>query len=422
MWKRLSVLLAVACLTLLLVLPTAAQQPQHSDPTWSGTYWNNATLSGTPALTRQDAALDFDWGTGSPDSAIGADTFSARWTRYLYVEPGTYRFTTRSDDGIRLWVDNTLLIDDWTDHAVRTHSADVYLGPGHHWVVVEYYENGGLAVLGVSYAPVPEPITDWRGEYFNSDVPSGTPALVRNDAHINFNWGTGSPASEVRKDYFSARWSRDMALPAGNYRFSVTVDDGARLWVNDHLLVDEWRLQSVRTFNEEIYLPGGTVPVVLEYCELWGNAVVQMSYSAVSDTVVVDNTSDGFVAGGTASSWRSVSGGYGGSFLWTYNNARATFGYNWGRWYPDLAPGRYEVYVYVPAQHATTRQARYWVSHADGFTLRLVNQMAYSDRWVSLGTYRFSGGRSDYVSLADVTYEPYLSRQVAWDAIKWEVR
>jgi hypothetical protein len=51
-----------------------------------------------------------------------------------------------------------------------------------------------------------------------------------------------------------------------------------------------------------------------------------------------------------------------------------------------------------------------------------VNQSAAGGQWVSLGTYRFSGNSSDYVSLSDVTYESYLSRQIAFDAIKWEPR
>ncbi|RME61837.1 MAG: hypothetical protein D6790_07170, partial [Caldilineae bacterium] len=104
------------------------------------------------------------------------------------------------------------------------------------------------------------------------------------------------------------------------------------------------------------------------------------------------------------------------------NNDRVRPGYNWGRWYPSLQPGRYEVFVYIPDRYTTTGNARYWISHAGGFTLRTVNQGAYSNQWVSLGTYTFRGDSRDYVSLADVTYEPRLSRLLAWDAVKWVPR
>jgi hypothetical protein len=105
--------------------------------------------------------------------------------------------------------------------------------------------------------------------------------------------------------------------------------------------------------------------------------------------------------------------------IWTWNNDRQRPRYNWVRWYPDLEPRRYEVFVYVPERHATTLKARYWISHSGGYKLRIVDQSGHGGRWVSLGTYRFRGNRSDYVSLADVTFEPYLSRLVAFDAVKW---
>jgi hypothetical protein len=51
-----------------------------------------------------------------------------------------------------------------------------------------------------------------------------------------------------------------------------------------------------------------------------------------------------------------------------------------------------------------------------------VDQPANGGRWVSLGTYWLVGSRQDYVSLADVTFEPYLSRSIAFDAVKWVAR
>jgi hypothetical protein len=108
--------------------------------------------------------------------------------------------------------------------------------------------------------------------------------------------------------------------------------------------------------------------------------------------------------------------------LLTKNNDRVRPNYNWARWYPALAARKYEVLVYIPHRFSTTSSARYWVSHAGGTTLRVVNQSAYSDQWVSLGTYRFQGNKNDYVSLADVTFEPYLSRLIAFDAVKWVPR
>jgi hypothetical protein len=142
----------------------------------------------------------------------------------------------------------------------------------------------------------------------------------------------------------------------------------------------------------------------------------------VGNAVVVDDRDPNFVRGGSPGGWRFEAEGYNGSLTWSRNNDRARPNYNWARWYPNLRPGRYEVFVYIPDRFTTTSGARYWVSHAGGTTLRVVDQSAHGNQWVSLGTYTFGGSRNDYVSLADVTYEPYLSRLIAWDAVRWEPR
>jgi hypothetical protein len=409
----------------------------HSDPAWQATYWNNLYLSDAPALQRSEGAIDYDWGTGSPDPAIHADNFSARWTRYIDVVPGRYRFTATSDDGMRVWVDNSLLINEWYDHPPVTVSNELELGAGHHLVVVEYYENTGGAVARMTWGPASQTVRYWRGEYYNNPSLQGTPALVRDDPQVNFNWDYASPApGVVNADYFSVRWTRTVDIPAGNYRFWVNVDDGVRLWVNGHLVIDHWQVQSVRTYAAEIYLPGGATSVKMEYFEQTGLAVAQLGWSTGSGSpppppqplpggVVVDNGGPGFSKGGMSSGWQAASGGWNGSYLWTHNNDWARPYYNWARWYPcqaGLIAGRYEVFVYIPAGYSTTAAANYWVSYAGGYTRRVVSQSLYGGQWVSLGTYPFRGDQSDYVSLSDVTGEPYLSRLIAFDAVKWVPR
>lgn len=430
MYKRIALVgLIVAMLSgLLLHGGVAAAQgpaPGDSDPAWQAYYWNNMALSGAHALQVSEASLDHTWGAAKPYPEIQADQFSARWTRYLDLV-GTYRFTATSDDGIRVYLDGVQIINEWYDHGAKTVSVDRVLSAGHHLVVVEYYENAGDAVARFSWAPVTT-ITNWRGEYYNNKSLTSSAALVRDDAQINFSWGSGSPkAGTINSDGFSARWTRSLSLAAGNYRFSMTVDDGGRLWVNGHLLIDAWKDQAVRTYTGDIYLPGGAVPVKMEYYENTGSATAKLSWTKIDGSggsaVIVDDGDPGFVKGGNASSWRRVLEGYNGDLLWTKNNDYVRPNYNWARWYPGLTAGRYEVYVYIPHNYTTTAKARYWVSHRDGLTLRVVNQSAYSNQWVSLGTYRFQGNSNDYVSLADVTYEPYLSRLIAFDAVKWVPR
>ncbi len=130
-----------------------------------GEYFANTTLSGTPTLTRAEA-VNFDWGNGSPGTPVASDNFSVRWSGAVRAgTSGTYRFQTVSDDGIRLWVNGSLLINNWTDHAPTTNtSASVSLTAGQRYTVrLEYYERGGGAVArlrwrtpgSLSYVAIP---------------------------------------------------------------------------------------------------------------------------------------------------------------------------------------------------------------------------------------------------------------------------
>ena len=131
---------------------TATPEPQIQRPQvlvvnqWRGDYWSNPSLSGEPEVIRNDESINFDWGTGSPDGAIPADNFSARWTRALDFAPGRYRFILEIDDGARLYVDNELLIDNFVDGPARTLTAERTLSGGLHSVRVEYYERAEQAL------------------------------------------------------------------------------------------------------------------------------------------------------------------------------------------------------------------------------------------------------------------------------------
>lgn len=258
----------VLCMALFLIAsPVFAQepQPQHDDPFWQVWYWNNVTLSGVPQWAGQEQTLAYDWGDGSPRTVVQADDFSARWSRYIELtEAGTYRFTATGDDGIRVMVDGQVVVDGWYDHPAKTFSGDVALTVGHHLVVVEYYEKTGSAVAKVTWTgPLPAQSDGWRGEYFDNRSLSGSPSAVRYDPRISFPWGYGPPVDGLPSDHFSVRWTHTLYFEPGTYRFTVRSDDGARLWVNDHLLIDAWYDQAYDAHAGTIYL-AGNVPIKLE--------------------------------------------------------------------------------------------------------------------------------------------------------------
>lgn len=85
-------------------------------------------------MARDDGAgfLNLNFGSASPSStcSLGADNFSARWTRTVNFAAGTYRFTAAVDNGVRLYVDGQLKIDQLGNLPPNTYTADVALTAG----------------------------------------------------------------------------------------------------------------------------------------------------------------------------------------------------------------------------------------------------------------------------------------------------
>ncbi|MBA3700069.1 MAG: hypothetical protein H0W78_14565, partial [Planctomycetes bacterium] len=132
------------------LLPTP---PDTSGPVGTGTglgaaYFANETLTGMPAVSRVDARVDFNWGGGSPATGIPVDSFSARWTGDIqtrYTEP--YTLILRSDDGVRMWLDGQLVINDWVLRGATNSTYTFNAEAGRRYrIQIEYFERFGSAV------------------------------------------------------------------------------------------------------------------------------------------------------------------------------------------------------------------------------------------------------------------------------------
>lgn len=130
--------------------------------------------------------------------------------------------------------------------------------------------------------PPPSSYPQWKGEYFNNMDLAGTPSLVRNDQAIAFNWGWGWPNPKISAEHFSVRWTRTFNLSEGVYRFAVNVDDGARLWVDNVLVLDQWHTASGQVYVLDAPLGAGNHVVRMEYYEDTGIAFAYLSYQKVS--------------------------------------------------------------------------------------------------------------------------------------------
>jgi hypothetical protein len=132
--------------------------------------------------------------------------------------------------------------------------------------------------------------TGLRGEYYNDpnngaypleDPFTDSPVLTRTDSTVNFNWGNDSPGSQVSSDYFSVKWTGQVRAPvSGTYTFTVTGDDGVRLYLNGQLVNDGWADQDPTSYSYTTTLTAGTLyNIELHYYEHGGDASCRLSWS-----------------------------------------------------------------------------------------------------------------------------------------------
>ncbi|MFH1500638.1 MAG: PA14 domain-containing protein, partial [archaeon] len=330
-------------------LPGMISQKKVSDG-FTGEYYNNKNLQGKPVLTRDDSEINFNWNKDSPDKKVNRNQFSVRWTKDETFEAGKYRFRTTTDDGVKLYIDGSLVINKWRNQAAKVYTVDVELDSGEHEIRMEYYENNGKAVARLAWETLElyeegycaggiSPNTcigetplyckngvlidncnvcgcesfescqvngeckldiskfkGFVGEYYNNKDLQGEPVLIRDDSKIYFNWKSKSPSKEVAKDRFSVRWIKDEIFEAGKYKFTVGSDDGIRVYVDGKLIIERWNNHPLRIDTAEIDLTGGEHKIKVEYYENSGKAVVKLSWELVElfvEVVCADGTKEG---------------------------------------------------------------------------------------------------------------------------------
>jgi beta-glucosidase len=131
-------------------------------PGVKGEFFDNENLSGEPALVRTDKLVDFHWGEGSYRDGGPVDHFSSRWTGYFVPQvEDDYRFYSSADDGVRLYINDELVIDDWRRHGETLDTYTRHLRGGQAYKIrLEYFENVGSATIRFGIAPVTVPFGD----------------------------------------------------------------------------------------------------------------------------------------------------------------------------------------------------------------------------------------------------------------------
>ncbi|MFP7753432.1 PA14 domain-containing protein [Thermodesulfobacteriota bacterium B35] len=233
-----------------------------------GPYWET---DGTIAEDQVDR-VDFDWGMGGPfrlesrfpflpDLVVGpSDHFSARFTQIRRFRPGWYRFRLRGDDGVRLWVDDRLVINGWKVQAATEYTREHYLSGGDHVLRVEYFERAGAASVRLNVDPVL-----FHFELFANQELAGSPVASFDDTLTDLEWRQASPVGEHDpRGPFSLRATAEMTFRAGGYRFHARHTGGCRIWIGEQLVLDDW--DGTGGDSPVRQISGGRHRVRVEYC------------------------------------------------------------------------------------------------------------------------------------------------------------
>jgi len=282
-----------------------------------GEYFSNATGTSFPAsatLVKLDKGVNFNWGSDAPANGIGEDNFKVRWSGKIRpLTSDSYTFYVTASDGVRLWINNTEIINSWTDNAIKTYTAAINLLKNTDYdIKLEYYSNTNAAscilqwsATGICRQVIPftqlfAPAASCTGngtglhaDYFSNaavaDPFPATATVSKTEPTIDFNWFGGSPAG-ISADNFKARFTGFVqTTDEGSYTFYVTADDGVRLWVNNRLIIDAWVDQAATEYQATMNLAGCTAySIKLEYYERGGDASCKLEWSGpVTDRQVI---------------------------------------------------------------------------------------------------------------------------------------
>jgi hypothetical protein len=219
------------------------------------------------------------------------------------------------DDGIRLYIDNAVVLDKWVDQGETQYTVTKTLTAGNHTIRFEFYDHTVDAVAKMSYVlvgsptptpvvtpvPTPTPIvtptptpvitpsptmtpapsTVWKGEYWNTPtqgsaptIPTTAPDLTRDDSAINFIWKWMSPDAKINADHFVSRWTKTQRFDTGTYVFTMTYDDGMRIFIDNQEVFNAWSDHAETTSTLEKALSAGDHTIRVEFYEnsVWATA------------------------------------------------------------------------------------------------------------------------------------------------------
>lgn len=239
-------------------------------------YYNGVIPNVTypPVRTACVDHIRYDWGNGTPDASINSDNFSVRWEGVFAFNGGEKSFFARTDDGMRVWIDDIQLLDKWFPQGATAYYLRHTPSANPHRMRVEYYEQGGGATARWGWCPA----TQFLVDYFNNKTLSGNPVYSGCMSSIDRNWGTGGPGNGVGTDNFSVRWYGRSAFESGAHAFFASTDDGMRAYLDNNLIIDRWYDQPLSSYRTSRSMSAGLHNIMVEYYESGGGALARFRW------------------------------------------------------------------------------------------------------------------------------------------------
>ena len=259
---------------------------------FKGEYFTNINLEGEPARLNVDKSISFMWNDKGPFENFQKDNFSVRWIGYLKPDKSDkYTFDISSDDGVRLYIDDKLIINDWNDHAVLTNSYTMELNAGQLYKIkLEYYEKGGGAIIKFGWRkPNEQLISDAITAAKNSDIAivfAGTNANYESEGFDRKDLVLPNEQDDLIKRVAEANPNTIVVLTTGS---PVLMDD----WLNNvDGLIEAWFAgEQAGSAIVEVLLgetnPSGKLPMT--FPKRWEDCSAFDSYKKLDGTTIYED-------------------------------------------------------------------------------------------------------------------------------------
>lgn len=214
----------------------------HNDETGLfGEYYDDKFLEGTPQ-TRVDKVVNFDPVNNPPDPYTNYRHKSIRWTGYITPNfSGTYKIGVNSDDGVRLWLNNKLVVDEWHNRGMTTDQVEIEMEAGEKYAVkLEYFDNGGDAICQLL----------WEVPTLTDDLYAEDKAVARASDYVIAVMGINKSIEKEGRDRTDLKLPEDQVnylkeIYAENKNVVIVLVAGSSLaidWMDNNIpaIVDAW--------------------------------------------------------------------------------------------------------------------------------------------------------------------------------------